>query len=218
MLETMSLASCFVYLLEGEGPEMVARAVFNRDPVLQEQFRAYASERPLRIDQGRSEEIFKTGKPVMVSQVAEDPIVPEDIRARLGGGSLLILPLRAHGKFLGAMYLLRGGRGPALDEDILPLATHVANQVSAAIATARLYDALESKVSERTAHLQNVYEQLAQRFSSGRDFFIELSGTLKADLAAIDAAAPSPEVRVAVDRLAGHLGELFARLDSSPDL
>lgn len=217
MVETLGLTSAYVYLLEGAGPELHMRAEHHREHV-GDGIATYLRDRPLRTDQGRSAEIYRHGRPVLITNLAEEQVIPADIRAMVGSGSILIVPLRARGEFLGALYLVRSGRGQPLSEDLLPLATHLANQVAVAIANARLYESLERQVAERTASVQQDYEALARRFASGRDFFELLSADLQADLAALDAglaaAGDDPKLgaaKAAAANLAAHLGQLFAR-------
>jgi GAF domain-containing protein len=218
MVETLALSSCYIWLLEGRGPELRLRATHSRDPNGSSEAKAFLEHRPLRIDQGRTAEIYRHGRPILVSNMAEEQVVPTDIRSRVGPGSVLILPLKVRGEFLGALYLVRSGRGQPLTEELLPLVTHLANQVSVAIANARLYESLEAEVARRSADVQHDYEQLARRFAAGRDFFELLSADLQADLAALDAglaaAGDDPRLdaaRSAAASLKAHLGQLFAK-------
>ncbi|MDB5097970.1 MAG: sensor histidine kinase [Cyanobacteria bacterium RYN_339] len=217
IVDTLELSSCYLYLLEGRGPEMRLRASHHRDPTNAESLRSFLAERPLRIDQGRSAEIYRHGRPILVPNIAEEQVMPEDLRQRVGPGSVLIVPLKVRGEFLGAIYLVRTGRAPALTEELLPLVTHLANQVSVAIANARLYEGLENEVAKRAADVQQDYEELARRFSAGRDFFELVSADLQADLQALDAGlangADDPrlaDARAAAASLNAHLGQLFS--------
>lgn len=199
MVETLGLTWCFVQLVEGRGPRLMPRAIYHRDPEQVAGVWEFLASRPLRLDEGRSAELARTLAPITVPNLANEQVVPDDIREWLGRtGSLLIVPLVSRGEFLGAMYLVRQGRGLPLGAEMVPMATNLAAQVSVAISNAQLYEDLEAKVAERTNHLQQVYEQLAQRMVAGRDFFASLSvelqqemGAMADALAALDSALPT---------------------------
>ena len=74
--------------------------------------------------------------------------------------SLLCAPLLVQGKAIGAIYVEnRTLRGRFKDENLVPLGLF-ANQAAVAIENAALHEALEAKVVERTASLQNALTQL----------------------------------------------------------
>lgn len=74
--------------------------------------------------------------------------------------SLLCAPLLVQGKAIGAIYVEnRSLRGRFKDENLVPLGLF-ANQAAVAIENAALHEALEAKVVERTASLQNTLVQL----------------------------------------------------------
>lgn len=74
--------------------------------------------------------------------------------------SLMCAPLLVQGKAIGAIYVEnRSLRGRFKDENLVPLGLF-ANQAAVAIENAALHEALEAKVVERTASLQNALAQL----------------------------------------------------------
>jgi signal transduction histidine kinase len=86
-----------------------------------------------------------------------------------GVGPVLLLPLISKGEILGILWLGRAAGG-RFEEDLVALATTIANQVAVAIHNARLYDALrktseelESRVEARTRELGEAHEELARK-------------------------------------------------------
>lgn len=74
--------------------------------------------------------------------------------------SLMCAPLLVQGKAIGAIYVEnRSLRGRFKDENLVPLGLF-ANQAAVAIENAALHEALEAKVVERTASLQQALTQL----------------------------------------------------------
>lgn len=74
--------------------------------------------------------------------------------------SLMCAPLLVQGKAIGAIYVEnRSLRGRFKDENLIPLGLF-ANQAAVAIENATLHEALEAKVTERTASLQTALAQL----------------------------------------------------------
>jgi GAF domain-containing protein len=196
MAETLSLSWSLIYLAEEDGRIMQPRAVFHRDPEQAEAVLKFLWSRTLSTSQGRTAEIYRLGRPILIPNMLEESIVPADIRDCLGAGSMLMLPLASRGTFLGAMYLMRPARGVPLGADSLPLVTNLANQVSVAIANARLYENLEASVFERTNHLQEVYEQLAVRMVAGRDHFALVGEDLRKEMIALEASLAALEVKL----------------------
>lgn len=218
MVETMNLSSCYIWMLDGDGPYMTLKALHHRDPDSLVELSTFLGARRLRVDEGRTAEIYKFREPIVVSDLANETVVPADVLKRLGHGSMAIVPLASRGAFFGAMYMVRGPRMRPLGPETIPFATHLANQVSVAIANARVYADLEAKVAERTHHLQELSEQLAQRMVNARDFFRALGqelhdemAELESGLAAIDQALPPGEVVARSGVMASR--EAFRRLD-----
>ena len=115
-----------------------------------------------------SERVITRGEPVYMSQVQTNPKVEPFTRQFLseyGVGSILILPLWAHGEVIGTIGLDYLETDNAYNDDDLRLAETIAAQIANAIANARLsseekeaqkklqvaYQGIEEKVEELTA-------------------------------------------------------------------
>ncbi|HLZ28696.1 MAG TPA: PAS domain S-box protein, partial [Chloroflexota bacterium] len=83
--------------------------------------------------------------------------------AGLGSHSLLVMPLRANGKFLGVLSLKRiGADRPYCESERTELAEHLATRCSQALGNAHVYHAAQEEIAERRR------SELALRESQGR--------------------------------------------------
>ena len=120
-------------------------------------------------------EALRTGTALIVPELTHDYVdaaarSPEHARLlhELGVASLIVVPLAAHDRMIGAMLLVTSRSGRRYTEADLPLATEIGQRASLAIANAKLYAAEQAARREaedaagRTARLQELTAQLAE--------------------------------------------------------
>lgn len=214
--EVFSLTQCSIQLLDPTTGTLPPTAVYHRDPDQRARMLAWLRERPLRPDQSMTGHLFRTRRPYVTANLADDRLVAEDIRERMGAGSTIGLPLLVRGEPIGAMYWFKAGRAAPLDESIVPLATQLGGQIAMAVENARLYESLSRRVDDGATELQRVYEELARRLTEARRFASDLETDLRGDLDAVARAAAAAgvdgEATAAIGRMAARLDELQRRL------
>jgi anti-anti-sigma regulatory factor/GAF domain-containing protein len=111
------------------------------------------------VQQTRSELI-----PLLVNDALDDTLLMSARSVRsLGLRSVMCVPLITHQKAIGAIYVEnRSASGQFRDENLIPLML-LANQVVSAIQNARMVEALEHRVAERTNALHGLNQQLAEQ-------------------------------------------------------
>lgn len=216
VVEAFGLTFASIQLLDPASGTLPPTAVFHRDPEQAGRLEAWFGNRPLRQNEGITSRIFKTRRPYLTPNLAEDPVTTPDVRAQLGPGSCLVLPLLVRGEPVGAMYWFKGGRAGALAEDLIPLASQLAGQIAMAVENARLYEALSRRAADGDSRLQTISEDVAARLTEARRFAAELGRDLRGDLASLADAArrcgPDEGVEGAIARMADRLDELDRRL------
>jgi GAF domain-containing protein len=108
--------------------------------------------------------------PVLVDDALSDRVLAgAGSVLSLGLRSVMCVPLVSQGQAVGAIYVEnRSARGRFCEDDLVPLALF-ANQVVVALANARLYEALEAAVAERTRELQEANALLARQAEELRE-------------------------------------------------
>jgi PAS domain S-box-containing protein len=138
---------CGITVVSDDGQWLEPRALFDTDPEMLGLVRRIMQTTPVRVsDRHPTAEVFRTGKTLLIKQLTEAGIQarvsPEVAQAAsaLRIQSLLIAPLRAGGKPIGVLVLLRHGpHAQPFDEHDVQLAEHLAGHAALAIANARLY-------------------------------------------------------------------------------
>lgn len=99
---------------------------------------------------GLSGHVLRTGEPVMVEDVREDPRFQGKLDAAFGARTraLLAVPLRRRGQVIGLLEVLRERRAP-FGVEALEFLTAVANEVAVAVDNARLVEELRQELRER---------------------------------------------------------------------
>ena len=129
--EVMRMDVCSLQLIDEDRRELVMRAAWSRSP-------AYRRRPPLRIDEGIVGEVIRTGKPVIVADVREDPRYRfKELARQEGLVSMLSVPLIVREKVIGVMNCYTGTPAAFTPEQIA-LCTTLANQTALAIENARL--------------------------------------------------------------------------------
>jgi GAF domain-containing protein len=122
---------CSLQLIDEDREELIMRAAWSRSA-------AYRHRPALRIDEGIVGEVIRSGKPVAVEDVREDPRYRfQDLARREGLVSLLSVPLTVRDKVIGVMNCYTGRR-TAFSQEQTALCSTLANQTALAIENARL--------------------------------------------------------------------------------
>lgn len=198
---------CAVRLFSADGQWLNTVASYDPDPELLAAIRLAQAEAPLRA--GASDlvaQVAELGQPALVPVVA-----PSEIRAFMrpevwlpfgdfAFHSLMIVPLRAQGRNLGALSLsrFRAGQQAFTDADLI-LAQDLADRAALAIANAHLLVQVQNELAERTQAEAKIEYQLRRlsalratdlAISSSFDLRIILSVLLEHSLAqlGVDAA------------------------------
>ncbi|MBC8504186.1 MAG: sensor domain-containing diguanylate cyclase [Chloroflexi bacterium] len=159
--DLLSTSSCSILLPDEETGDMVFHAAI--DPIV-------GMRVPL--GEGIVSNVFRTGVPQMVNDLATDPDYYPKIEQNSGRPvrSLLAVPLLVEKKVIGVLEAInkRGGFFTKGDQDLLMT---IAGYTAIVIENARLYksiqnhaSSLEQLVAERTKELQKLYEKV-QRLS-----------------------------------------------------
>src|SRR5919201_6719174 len=143
--------------MAGENGELRSVAVAHRDPAKAALARKMRERYPPDLDgPGGAPHVVRTGEPLVYSQVDQELLAEWAIDAEhldlvhsLDASSALIVPLRARGRVLGAISLVRGrDRAPYGDDDVA-FVGEVAARAALAVDNARLYG--EARDQERSS-------------------------------------------------------------------
>jgi len=167
---------CAVRLLDDSGNEFDRRitASHHRDPALAQDYRTIAATQPTKRGEGLSGRIVETGEPVLLPEYSMAEIIavaPPQYRAaleRLDAASLLAVPLRARGRNIGAMIMVRGSASPAFSVDDLRLAQDLADRAAIAIDNLRTSSALRKSEARKAAVKQAALDGIIVMDHEGR--------------------------------------------------
>jgi PAS domain S-box-containing protein len=118
--------------------------------------------------------VIQTGKPKLFAQItdeqsvaATDDMEPLKLLINLGLKSLMVVPLSAPGRTIGAITFVSAESGRYYDQTDLALAQDLAHRAALAVDNARLYhgaqslnEELDQRVAQRTLELESANQQL----------------------------------------------------------
>lgn len=171
---------CAVDLVEDGALSPEPPAIAHRDPAMVELGRRLRRRHPIRLDDPHGvARVLRTGAPELVPVVSRETLVaaargPEHLEALLGLGihSVMIVPLSARGRVVGALTLVTAESGRRFDDDDLALAQELAGRAAVALDNARLHGAegearrQAERSAEGTARLQEVTVALSRAMST----------------------------------------------------
>jgi len=128
--EVMNSRICSLFLVN-EQNELVIRAVTPANE-------AYAKKKPIKIGEGIAGKVAKENKPIIISDVKNEPVyVYREIAKKEGLCSLLSVPLSVKGNVLGVLNCYTGAEHEFSEEETTLLLT-IANQAAVVIENAQL--------------------------------------------------------------------------------
>jgi signal transduction histidine kinase len=182
---------CVVDLLAADGSLRCAAAA-HADPVLENKLRVAArSQAPAPEAPQGVAAVVRTGQGTAHARLSDallKQLVPEEARRQalraLGARSLLIVPLRAHGRTIGALTLLSARFGRRYRGAALAVAGELAQRAGLAIDNARLY----GEAREMEEALRRRAEQLVVADRQKDEFLAVVAHELRGPLAALRGA------------------------------
>lgn len=158
-LRTTKAASGAIYLFEGEGDQLKARALSGMFPPLAEGlddgFEVAASRskhveslvrtRAIRRGEGLIGQVAERGTALLIEDAERDSRVPRHAADYLRIQSLLLVPMRFHQNTLGVLALVNRVDGRPFDQTDLNLLQALADQASASVHYVGLRDTLDEK-------------------------------------------------------------------------
>ncbi len=158
--------SCVIRLLSEDGQCLDVVTHDHRCPQSKEMQAKILLEYPQRLDEGILGQVMASGEPRLIATVdpqqVRNEFKPEflPLLERLGVASLIVVPLKAQGRLLGAMSLSRGRGGSPYTTEDFTFVQNLAERAALSIAYTRLYinnlrrkHELEIRVDERTDEL-----------------------------------------------------------------
>ena len=202
--------------LFGEDGQLQYREVAHADPAKVELAREYRRLYPARPDDRVGVmRVFRTGQPEFFAQVSDEHLVmgardQEELRRlrELGLRSVMIVPLTARGRTLGALTLVTAESSRRYGEDDLRLALELGSRAALAVDNARLVEELRANDRRKD------------------EFLAMLAHELRNPLAAIDNAVsligfPDPgreNIEWSVDVIGRHVKHLTRLIDDLLDV
>ncbi len=203
---------CIVDLVAEDG-SVACGAVAHADPTQEQRLREAAkSQLPLLQTRGGVGDVLRTGQSLLLARLPSPPPGEHEeprhqaLRA-LGARSLLIVPLRARGRTLGALTLLASRRFRRFGRGDQALALELAQRAALAIDNARLYS--EARQMEEALRLRA--EQLTSADRLKDEFLAIVVHELRGPLAALRGAVEALRSRPADERVVDKPQGIMAR-------
>jgi PAS domain S-box-containing protein len=170
--------------LLAENGELQRLEIAHKDPAKIEFIREIQRRYPPLSDDHALMKVIRTGEPIVAFELTDQQIVrstrdPDHLRLvrSLGLRSVMIIPLTARGRTLGALTLIAAESARRYDQDDQHLAMELGGRVALAVDNARLFAEAQEAARRREEALQRhcqIEEQLT--------LLVEASGSLSASL------------------------------------
>ena len=168
-----------VRMLDENGTLDVPGAIYSADPRIVDRLSSLTRERANVVGAGFSGRVLATGKSVVLNHVTDTELWPSlgpDVRdyiAQIRMTSLIVVPIRAHGKAIGTCMVYRSHQAPYTDEDRRFL-EDIVGQAAIVIASSRLLEITRQRVHH--TFLANMSHELRTPLNSIIGFSALLHG------------------------------------------
>ncbi|MGD2179062.1 MAG: GAF domain-containing protein, partial [Anaerolineae bacterium] len=143
-LEVMGIGAGGIYLLDEEAGVLTLVVQRGFSPGLVREIDR------LRVGEGFSGRVVRSGEPLVVRDVSEDPRLTRMIVQEEGLRSLAVVPLSAKGQVLGTLFVITRGYRAFCDPEV-QLLTSIGHQIGVAVENARLYEDTRRRLAQLTA-------------------------------------------------------------------
>ncbi len=153
--------SCVVYGVAEEG-QVRRLGASHVDPEKERRLHALLRSRPFDPDSPERPvaRVLRTGGPEVIPEVAAEAGLPDGGGRDLAPRSLIVVPLVARGRVLGAISLGWSEEGRGFTPESLPLAQELAGRAALAIDNARLYTAAQQASEAKSEFLASMSHEL----------------------------------------------------------
>ncbi|HEX5414468.1 MAG TPA: PAS domain-containing protein, partial [Chloroflexota bacterium] len=154
VLQEILGAEITIQLLDEKGEIFRPAVVLDRDTELGKRRDAMLRDAPLRVGEGISGMVVATGVPLLLEDTGAGTLAaltrPEhrSYAEEVAGGSLIAVPMRAHGRAIGSLLVVGRAGDVRYTHDDVRLVQEIADHAALAVMNVRLYEA------ERRAHAQ----------------------------------------------------------------
>ncbi len=180
------------FLISEDGRHLDNVSVYHPDPDLNDYYRRFLQDHPLRLDAGLSGKVFQSGETLFLPVASADlqrSLVRTDywpLIEHMKVQGLTAVPLKVRGRTIGILFSLRTGEtSHAQTPEDLDLLRDLADRAALAIDSARLIETLEQRVRERTAELEAAYEHLKELDRLKSNFVNSVTHELRTPLTSI---------------------------------
>ncbi len=144
---------CFIALTSEDGEWLLPAAFYHPEPDTRAFLQNHLAARPIRLGEGISGRVAKTGQPVLLSKASLNEYIaaiPADFRPKEGWEelpSIFIAPLRAQARIIGTLGVARSQGAPYTQEEQAFL-QEIGDRLALAIVNARLFQQEKARSRE----------------------------------------------------------------------
>jgi PAS domain S-box-containing protein len=137
--------ACAIFMRADEGEVLVPVAMHHREPEAEGAARAIIASSPVRLGHGANGIVAQTGKSLRVGSIDKDsywektPVEYRDWLSRFPPKSLLVVPIKVHGRVIGTLSALRHEGRSVFSEEAQVVLEELGERAALAIESARLH-------------------------------------------------------------------------------
>jgi PAS domain S-box-containing protein len=147
--------NCTITLLTEDGKVLEPVATYHPDPQAQELLMQLAAQHEIKVGEGVAGKVAETGQSVLIPTIVRERML-EKTKAgyrpyveKFDIFSVLIVPLRVHGRTVGTLGVTRSEPGRSYTEEDQSFLQDVADRAALAISNAQLFQSLQVELVER---------------------------------------------------------------------